>query len=139
MMEYKNNQHFNSINEIDELNKVKILNLTLMKELRKYMEQNAKLQQEKEILYGKIEKLEKENKTLKSSDFSSMENQNPHEETMDIGENFLHSNIEIKEEPLDHYDMTKKYSNSESRDKTFSLVEKISIKAHTNNESKIRV
>ena len=111
-MENKNNQYLN-INEIDELNKLKVLNSTLIKELRKYKEENAKLQQEKEILYGKIEKLEKEKQTLKS-DFSSMENQNPHEETMDIVENILHSNIEIKEEPLDYYDMTEKYSNSES-------------------------
>ena len=121
-MENKNNQCLN-INEIDELNKLKILNSTLIKELRKYKEENAKLQKEKEILYGKIEKLEKENQTLKS-DFSSMENQNPHEETMDIVENTLQSNIEIKEEPLDYYDLTKKYSNSESQDKTCSPVEK---------------
>ena len=67
-MENKNNQCL-TINEIDELNKLKILNSTLIKELRKYKEENAKLQQEKEILYGKIEKLEKENNTLKS-DFS---------------------------------------------------------------------
>ena len=86
MMEYKNNQHFNSINETDELNKVKILNSTLIKELRKYMEENAKLQQENETLYGKIEKLEKENQTLKS-DFSSMEIQNTQEETLNIFEN----------------------------------------------------
>ena len=54
-MENKNNQCL-TINEIDELNKLKILNSTLIKELRKYKEENAKLQQEKEILYGKIEK-----------------------------------------------------------------------------------
>ena len=72
-MENKNNQHFD-INETNELNKLKILNSALIKELRKYREKNALLQQEKEILYDKIEKLEKENKTLKS-DFSSLENQ----------------------------------------------------------------
>ena len=105
-MESKNIQCLN-INEINELSKLKILNSTLIKELRKYMEKNAKLQQEKETLYGKIEKLEKENQTLKS-DLSSMENQKPHEEMMDIVENILHSNIEIKEEPLDYYDLTKK-------------------------------
>ena len=131
-MENKNYQCLN-INEIDELNKLKILNSTLIKELRKYKEENAKLQQEKEILYGKIEKLEKENQTLKI-DFSSIENQNPDEETMDIVENTLQSNIEIKEEPLDYYDLTKKYS-SKSRDKKMSLIEKISNEAHTNNES----
>ena len=123
-MENKNNQHFNGVNQIVELNKLKILNSTLIKELRKYIEENAKLQKEKDILYGKIEKLEKENQTLKS-DFFSMENQNLHEETMDIIENTLQSNIEIKEEPLDYYDLTKKYNNSESRDKKFSFVEKI--------------
>ena len=81
-MENKNNQYLN-INEIDELNKLKVLNSTLIKELRKYKEENAELQKEKEILYGKIEKLEKENQTLKS-DFSCMENKNPQEENMDI-------------------------------------------------------
>ena len=119
-MENKNNQHFNGVNQIVELNKLKILNSTLIKELRKYMEENAKLQQEKETLYGKIEKLEKENKTLKSSDFSSMESQNPHEETMEIVENVPHSNHEIKEEPLDYNDLEQKSSNSEAKDNTFS-------------------
>ena len=38
------------------------------------------------MFYDKIEKLEKENKNLKGN-FLSMENQNPHEETMDIVEN----------------------------------------------------
>ena len=71
-MENKNNQHFD-INETNELNKLKILNSALIKELRKYREKNALLQQEKEILYDKIEKLEKENKNLKGN-FSSMEN-----------------------------------------------------------------
>ena len=61
-MENKNNQHFD-INETNELNKLKILNSALIKELRKYREKNALLQQEKEILYGKIEKLEKENQS----------------------------------------------------------------------------
>ena len=133
-MKNENNQCFDINERNDELTKLKLLNITLIKELRKYKEENevlrkykeenAKLQKEKEILYGKIEKLEKEKQTLKS-DFSSMENQNPHEETMDIVENILHSNIEIKEEPLDYYDLTKIYSNSESRDKTCSTVEKI--------------
>ena len=71
-MENKNNQHFD-INETNELKKLKILNSALIKELRKYREKNALLQQEKEILYDKIEKLEKENKNLKGN-FFSMEN-----------------------------------------------------------------
>ena len=48
-MEDDTNRCFN-INKSDELTKLKILNSTLIKELRKYMEENAKLQQEKEIL-----------------------------------------------------------------------------------------
>ena len=87
--------------------------------MKKYTNENAKLQQEKEILYGKIEKLEKENNTLKS-DFSSMEIQNTQEETLNIFENG-HSYHEIKEEPLDCYDFSKKYSNSESSDKNFFI------------------
>ena len=74
--------------------------------MKKYTNENAKLQQEKEILYGKIEKLEKENNILKS-DFSSMEIQNTQEETLNIFESVLHSYHEIKEEPLDYYDLTK--------------------------------
>ena len=146
-MENKNNQSLN-INKIDELKKLKILNSTLIKELRKYIDKNAKLQQEKELLYGKIEKLEKENKTLKG-DFSSVENQNPHEETLDIVENVLHSNLEIKEEPIDCNDLNEQsmenvlHSNHEIKEepldyndlKTFSLEDKISTKPYTNNES----
>ena len=55
------NHGFN-INECDELNKQKILNTALIK----YKEENTKLKHEKEILYSKIEKLEKENKSLKN-------------------------------------------------------------------------
>ena len=54
-MENKNNQSLN-INKIDELKKLKILNSTLIKELRKYIDKNAKLQQEKELLYGNMSK-----------------------------------------------------------------------------------
>ena len=72
--------------------------------MKKYTNENAKLQQEKEILYGKIEKLEKENNTLKS-DFSSMEIQNTKGKTLNIFENG-HSYHEIKEEPLDCYDFS---------------------------------
>ena len=57
-MENENNQCFN-IDETDELNKLKILNSALIKELRKYKEENTKLKHEKEILYSKSEKLEK--------------------------------------------------------------------------------
>ena len=94
-MENKNNQGF-KINESDELNKLNILNSALLKELRKSKEENAKLKHEKEILDCKIKKLEEENKTLKG-DFSSTKNQNPDEETMEIVENVLQSNYEIKE------------------------------------------
>ena len=83
-MENKNNSCFD-INESDELTKLKILNSALIKELRKYKEENTKLKHETEILNSIIENLEEENKTLKS-DFSSMENQNPLEETIDIVE-----------------------------------------------------
>ena len=127
-MENKNNQHFD-INESDDLNKLKILNLALIKELTKYKEENTKSKHENEILNSIIENLEEENKALKS-DFSSMENQNSHEETMEIVENVLHSNIEIKEEPLDYNDLRQKYSNREGRDKTFSLVDKIDTKPY---------
>ena len=100
-MENKNNQRFN-MNESDELNKLKILNSALINELRKYKEENMTLKHHNEILNCIIENLEEENKTLKS-DFSSMKNQNPHEETMDIVENIFQSNHAIKEEPLDFY------------------------------------
>ena len=64
-----------------------------------------------------------------------MVNQNTHEETMEIVENVIYSNIEIKEEPLDYNDLRQKYSNREGRDKTFSLVDKIDTKPYKNNES----
>ena len=81
-MENKNNQCFN-IDESDELTKLKILNLALIKELRKYKEENTKLKHENEILNSIIENLEEENKALKS-DLTSMKNQESHEESMDI-------------------------------------------------------
>ena len=71
------------------------------------------------MFYDKIEKLEKENNTLKS-DFSSMEIQNTKGKTLNIFENG-HSYHEIKKEPLDCYDFSKKYSNSESSDKIFFI------------------
>ena len=74
-MENKNNQCFN-IDESDELTKLKILNLTLIKELSKYKEENTKLKHENEILNSIIENLEEENKALKCH-FSSMKNQHP--------------------------------------------------------------
>ena len=80
-MEKENNQCFN-IHESDELIKLKILNSALIKELRKYKEENTKLKHENEILNSIIENLEEENKALKS-DYSSMKNQHPHEETED--------------------------------------------------------
>ena len=95
------------------MNQQKLLNSVLIKELRKCKEENTKLKHENEILNGKIEKLETENKTLKS-DFSmtSIKNENPHhEETMEIVENILQSNHEIKEEPLDYSDLIQKYSS----------------------------
>ena len=116
-MENENNQCFN-IDESDELTKLKILNLTLIKELSKYKEENTKLKHENEILNSIIENLEEENKALKS-DFSSMKNQNPHEETMDIVENMLQSNHEIKEEKLDYYDNDTK--NESNKDEAESL------------------
>ena len=93
-MENKNNQ-------CDELTKLKILNSALIKELRKYKEENTKLKHENEIFNSIIENLEEENKALKSV-FSSIKNQNPHGETMDIVGNMLQSNHEIKEEQLDY-------------------------------------
>ena len=82
-MENKNNQCF-VIDESDELTKLKILNSALIKELRKYKEENTKLKHENEILNSIIE----ESKAMKS-DFSIMKNQHPHEETIDIVENML--------------------------------------------------
>ena len=49
------NQGFN-INECDELNKQKILNTALIKELRNYKEENTKLKHEKQILYSNNKK-----------------------------------------------------------------------------------
>ena len=100
VMENENNHCFN-IDESDELNKLKILNSALIKELRKSKEENTKLRHENEILNSIIENLEEEKNALKS-DFSSMKNQNPHKESMEIVENMLHSNLEIKEEQLDY-------------------------------------
>ena len=126
------NQCFN-INERDELTKLKLLNITLLKELRKYKEENTRIKHENEKLYSKIEKLEKADKTLKS-DFSSMKNQKPHEETMDIVENIIESNHEIKEENLKYYDFTQKLSNCELCSNTCSNEGKISNNAHTHDE-----
>ena len=78
-MEIENNQCFNA-DESDELTKLKILNLTLIKELSKYKEENTKLEYENEILNSIIENLEEENKALKN-DFSTMKNQQPHDDT----------------------------------------------------------
>ena len=93
-MENKYNQCF-KINESYEMTKQKILNS--IKELRKYHKKDR-------LDAGQIEKPEEENTT-------SMKNQNPHEETMEIVENILQSNHEIKDEPLDYDDMTQKYNN----------------------------
>ena len=114
-MEKENNQCLN-INESHELAKEKILNSALIKELRKYKEENAQLKQDNEILHSIIENLEDENKILKS-DFSSMKNQNPLVETMNIVENILQSDHEKKKDPSD---LTIKYSNCESCDNSFS-------------------
>ena len=112
VMENENYPIFN-VNDSDELNMQKLLNSTLVKELRKSKEENVTLKHEKEILNLKIEKLEEENKTLKS-DFSTVKNPNPHKETMEIVENILQSNDEIKDEPSEIYDLTQKYSSCES-------------------------
>ena len=64
-MENENNQCFN-IDESDELNKLKILNSALIKELRKSKEENTKLRHENEILNSIIENLEEEKNALKS-------------------------------------------------------------------------
>ena len=56
-MENENYPIFN-VNDSDELNMQKLLNSTLVKELRKSKEENIKLKHEKEILNLKIEKLE---------------------------------------------------------------------------------
>ena len=128
MMATENNQCFNfKINESDELNRQKFFNSSLIKELRKYREENIKLKHEKEFLTSKIKKLEEENKTLRSN-LSSIKNKNPHEETMEIVENILHSNDEIKDEPLDFYNLIQKFSNNcESCDKTFSDEEDLNL------------
>ena len=101
-MENENNQCFN-IDETDELNKLKILNSALIMELRQSKEENTKLRHENEMLNCIIENLEDEKNALKS-DFSTMKNQNPNEETIDIVENMLQTNHEIKEGQLDYYD-----------------------------------
>ena len=75
-MDNENNQCF------DELTRLKILNSALIKKLRKYKEENTKLKHENEILNSIIENLEEEKKALKS-DYSSMKNPHPHEETED--------------------------------------------------------
>ena len=54
-MEKENNQCFN-IHESDKLIKLKILNSALIKELRKYKEENTKLKHEKQILYSNNKK-----------------------------------------------------------------------------------
>ena len=113
-MENKNNQSFIAY-ESEELTRQKILNSALMDELIKYKEENTKLKHEKEILNSKIEKLEEENQTLKS-DFSSMKSKNGHEETMEIIENILHSNHEIKDEPLDYDDLAQKSCDKSSNE-----------------------
>ena len=113
-MENKNNQSFIAY-ESEELTRQKILNSALMDELIKYKEENTKLKHEKEILNSKIEKLEEENQTLKS-DFSSMKSKNGHEETMEIIENILHSNHEIKDEPLDYGDLAQKSCDKSSNE-----------------------
>lgn len=120
-MENENYPIFN-VNDSDELIMQKLLNSTLVKELRKSKEENIKLKHEKEILNLKIEKLEEENKTLKNN-FSTVKNPNPHKETMEIVENILQSNDEIKDEPSEIYDLTQKYSNCESCGNTFSREE----------------
>ena len=56
VMENENNHCFN-IDESDELNKLKILNSALIKELRKSKEENTKLRHENEILNSIIENL----------------------------------------------------------------------------------
>ena len=101
-MENENNQCFN-IDESDKLNKLKILNSALIMELRQSKEENTKLRHENEMLNCIIENLEDEKNALKS-DFSTMKNQNPNEETIDIVENMLQTNHEIKEGQLDYYD-----------------------------------
>ena len=116
-MKNKNNQSFTAY-ESDELTRQKILNSALMNELIKYKEENTKLKHENEILNSIIENLEEENKALKS-DFSSMKNQDPHGENMDIVENMLQSNHEIKEEKLDYYDNDTK--NESNKDEAESL------------------
>ena len=128
MMATENNQCFNfKVNESDELNRQKFFNSSLIKELRKYREENIKLKHEKEFLTSKIKKLEEENKTLKSN-LSSIKNKNPHEETMEIVENILHSNDDIKDEPLDFYNLIQKFSNNcESCDKSFSNEEDLKL------------
>ena len=127
-METENNQCFDfKINESDELNRQKFFNSSLIKELRKYREENIKLKHEKELLNSIIKKLVEENKTLRSN-LSSIKNKNPHEETMEIVENILHSNDEIKDEPLDFYNLIQKFSNNcESCDNTFSDEENLKL------------
>ena len=137
MMATENNQCFDfKINESDELNRQKIFNSSLIKELRKYREENIKLKHEKELLNSIIKKLVEENKTLRSN-LSSIKNKNPHEETMEIVENILHSNDEIKDEPLDFYNLIQKFSNNcESCDKTFSDEEDLKLHRKAKHDHK---
>ena len=58
-MKNEKNQCFDINERNDELNKLKLLNITLIKELRKYKEENTRLNLDNEILHSKIKKLEK--------------------------------------------------------------------------------
>ena len=133
-MKNEKNQCFDINERNDELNKLKLLNITLIKELRKYKEENTRLNLDNEILYSKIKKLEKADKTLKS-DFSPMKNEKPHEETIDIVENISQSNHEIREEKLTYYDFTQKIRSCESCGNTFSNEGNISTNSLTHDES----
>ena len=138
MMATENNQCFDfKKNESDELNRQKFFNSSLIKELRKYREENIKLKHEKELLNSIIKKLVEENKTLRSN-LSSIKNKNPHEETMEIVENILlNSNHEIKDEPLDFYNLIQKFSNNcESCDKTFSDEEDLKLHRKAKHDHK---
>jgi len=108
-MEKEKNQCVD-INEFDELTKQRILNSAILQELIKYKEENTKLKHDKEIQNSIIKNLEEENKTLKS-DLAKWVS--PYQDKRKTVENILQSNHEIKEEPLDYYELTQKSRNSE--------------------------
>ena len=99
--------------------------------MREYKEENTKLKHNREILGSIIENLEEENKSLKSNLAKWVY---PHEDKMKTVEHILYSNHEIKEEPLDYYELTQRYSNCESCSNTFSGEEDLKLHMKVKHE-----